>query len=160
MRSLLALCVVLLSAAVPARSADAYRVGSLEITRPWARATPKGAAVAGGYMRVRNNGTTADRLVGGAMDFAGRFEIHSMTMTQGVMRMRELKQGLEIKPGESVEFKPGSLHVMFVDLKQPLVKGQPVKATLLFEKAGRVEVEFPVEAIGGQPSAQGHGATH
>ena len=157
MRSILALCIVLVTAAFPALSAESYRSGSLEITRPWARATPKGATVAGGYMQIRNSGTTPDRLIGGSSDAAQRFEIHTMTMDQGVMRMRELKDGLEIKPGETIELRPGSLHVMFVDLKQPLAKGQPVKAALIFEKAGRVDVDFAVEAIGAPSTGHGHG---
>lgn len=157
MRSTLALCIVLLTTALPARSAETYRAGSLEITRPWARATPKGATVAGAYMQIRNSGTAPDRLIGGSSDAGKGFEIHTITMDQGIMRMREVKEGLEIKPGETVELKPGSLHAMFVDLKQPLVKGRPVKATLVFEKAGRVDVDFAVEAIGAPSTGHGHG---
>jgi copper(I)-binding protein len=75
-----------------------------------------------------------------------------MRMTDDVMRMRPIKGGLEIKPGETVEFKPGAFHVMFVGLKKPLIKGDHVKATLVFEKAGKVEVDFDVLAIGGAPA--------
>ena len=65
------------------------------------------------------------------------------------MKMRLLPKGVEIKPGQTVEFKPGSYHLMFVGLKQPFEKGKRVKGTLQFEKAGTVEVEYAVEAIGG-----------
>ena len=71
-----------------------------------------------------------------------------MSMEDGVMKMRPVEGGLEIKPGETVTLKPGSLHVMFVDLKHPLEPGKTVEATLQFEKAGTVEVEFPIAAIG------------
>ena len=71
------------------------------------------------------------------------------------MIMRPVEGGLEIKPGESVELKPGSFHVMFMGLKQPLEKGQQVKGTLEFEKAGKVDVEYTVEAIGATPAAKG-----
>jgi copper(I)-binding protein len=67
-----------------------------------------------------------------------------------VMKMRELAQGLEIKPGEKVEFKPGSYHVMFMGLKQQLTQGQHFKATLQFEKAGKVDIDFAIEGLGAQ----------
>jgi hypothetical protein len=136
--------------------ASDYRVGSLEIKQPWARATPKGAPVAGGYMSITNTGTTSDRLIGGSSPAAGRFEIHEMRMTNGTMQMRPLSNGLEIPAGQTVELKPGSYHVMFMQLKQPFEKGQRVKGTLVFEKAGAVEVEFDVEAIGAT-TPTGHG---
>jgi copper(I)-binding protein len=143
-------------------AATDYNLGPLHIANPWARATPKGAAVAGGYMTITNKGTAPDRLLGGSASIAGRFEIHEMTMDQGVMRMRPLTAGLEIRPGQTVELKPGSFHVMFMDLKSPLEKGQRVKGTLEFEKAGKIEVEYTVEAIGaGAPaSPHGHGMKH
>lgn len=129
-----------------------YKFGSLEIVHPWARATPKGASIAAGYLSITNKGTAPDRLIGGSAAFAGRVQFHEMKMSAGVMRMRPLANGLEIKPGETVEFKPGSFHIMFLDLKQPLQKDERVKATLVFEKAGTLELEFIVEGLGAVPS--------
>jgi copper(I)-binding protein len=102
-------------------------------------------------MQLTNTGTTADRLIGGTNAASVKFEIHEMSMDGGVMKMRPVAKGIEIKPGETVEFKPGSYHLMFVGLKQPFEKGKRVKGTLQFEKAGTVEVEYAVEAIGGSP---------
>ncbi len=138
--------------------AHEYTVGSIKIGHPWARATPKGASVAGGYLKITNTGKEPDRLIGGSVAFAGRFEVHEMSHEGGVMKMRHLPKGLEIKPGETVELKPGSYHLMFMDLKQPLVKDQTPrpKGTLVFEKAGSVEVEYAVEAIGGSPKGGHH----
>lgn len=130
--------------------ADDVTVGSLKISAPWARATPKGASVGGGYFKITNTGTVPDRLVGGVSDVSQRFEIHEMSMDNGVMRMRELAKGIEIKPGETVEFKPGGYHVMLVGLNKQLIQGQRFKATLQFEKAGKVDVDFGVEGIGAQ----------
>ena len=70
-------------------------------------------------------------------------------MADGVMRMRPLKDGLELKPGETVELKSSSFHLMMVGLKQQLQQGQRIKGTLIFEKAGPVDVEYVVEGIGG-----------
>jgi copper(I)-binding protein len=136
--------------------AHGYKLGPLVIDHPWSRATPKGATVAGGYLKITNTGTTPDRLIGGSSDVAKRFEIHEMSMDGGVMKMRELKDGLDIAPGATVEFKPGSYHLMFVDLARPFAKGERVKASLNFEKAGKVDVEFVVGDIGGTPKEHTH----
>jgi copper(I)-binding protein len=154
------LAVSALSAGVA--SAVDYKVGALEIDNPWSRAIPKGAKVAAGYMKIKNTGAESDRLVSGSTPVAGRFEIHEMSMDKGVMKMRPLTSGLEIKPGETVELKPGSFHIMMMDLKQPIQRGKPFKASLMFEKAGTVDVDFAVEAIGATPAAApAHGAhTH
>lgn len=147
MSRLYAALAALALVATPVLAAD-YKAGSLNITQPWSRATPKGASVAGGYFTVTNTGSAADRLVGGSSEAAGRFEVHEMSMDGGVMKMREVKGGLEIKPGAKVELKPGSYHVMLMELKSPLQAGQRVKGTLMFEKAGKVDVEYVVESIG------------
>ncbi len=133
------------------------KAGTLTLESPWIRATPGGAKIAGGYVKITNTGKEADRLTGGSLVAAGRFEVHEMATEGGVMRMRELKTGLEIKPGASVELKPGGYHLMFMDLKQSLKEGDTVKGTLVFEKAGKVDVEYKVGPIGGgAPKAGGH----
>lgn len=140
-----------------APAAASVKLGALVIEAPWTRATPAGAKVAGGYMAITNTGSTPDRLIGGSFPLAGRFEVHEMAVTNGVMTMRELAKGLEIAPGQKVELKPGGLHVMFMDLKSPLREGQPVKGTLVFEKAGTVEIEYRVAPIGARsPGAHVH----
>jgi copper(I)-binding protein len=144
-------CVPLGIAAAQARD---YKAGSLDIIDPWSRATPKGASVAAGYMKITNTGTSPDRLVSGTSDAASTFEVHEMTVENGVAKMRPLKEGLEIKPGETVELKPGSFHVMFVGLKKPLAAGDHVSATLVFEKAGKVNVEYDVLAMGATPAGK------
>jgi copper(I)-binding protein len=139
-------------------AAHDFKVGTIEIEHPWVRATPRGASVAGGYVKLTNTGKDPDRLIGGSVPVAARFEIHQMTMDNGVMRMRPLTGGLEIKPGESVELKPGSYHLMFLDLKAPLVAKQPLQGTLAFEKAGTVEIEYTVVPVGGTPAPSQPGA--
>ena len=148
------LLAAMLAFATTAVSAHEYKAGSIEIKHPWSRATPKGATVAGGYMKIINTGTAPDRLVGGSSEVAGKFEIHEMSTDNGVMKMRMLANGIEIKPGQTVEFKPGSYHLMFVGISKPLEQGKRVKGTLEFEKAGKVEVEYAVEAIGGSPKGE------
>ncbi len=125
-----------------------YHVGAIHIAQPWTRATPKGASSAAGYMTVTNGGTTPDRLTCVSSDAAAQCQIHTMSMEGGVMKMRPVEGGLEIPPGGTVALKPAGLHVMLVNLKHPLEPGKVVGVTLKFEKAGTVEVELPVAAIG------------
>jgi len=159
MKTLSIIVAAALALAATAASAHEFKVGSLEIDHPWARATPKGASVGGGYLKITNKGTEPDRLVGGSSPVAGKFEIHEMAMDGGVMKMRPLPNGIEIKPGQTVEFKPGGFHIMMVGLKQPLEAGKTVKGTLVFEKAGTVDIEYKVEPIGssgGERAGQAH----
>jgi copper(I)-binding protein len=148
-----ALIAAAMALAAPAALAHDYKAGAIEIGHPWARATLRGASVAAGYIKLSNTGSTPDRLVGGTSEAAGRVEIHEMTMTDGVMQMRPLKDGIELKPGQTVELKSGSFHLMMVGLKQQLQQGQRIKGTLIFEKAGPVDIEYQVEGIGGAPGA-------
>jgi periplasmic copper chaperone A len=133
--------------ALPAQAAD-VTVGQLKITAPWARATPKGASVGGAYLTITNTGSAPDRLVGGASAVAKQVQVHEMTMVNGVMEMRPVAGGLEIKPGSTVTLKPGGYHIMFVGLRQPLKPGEHFKVTLEFAKAGKVDVDFVTEGIG------------
>ncbi len=133
--------------AAPVR-AGGYNVGPMQIAQPWARATPKGAAIGAGYMTITNKGPAADRVSCVSDDASARCQIHSMTMTGGIMEMRPVEGGLEIKPGETVALKPGGYHIMFVDLKHPLVQGQAVKVTLKFDQAGALDIDCPIAGIG------------
>lgn len=146
-------------AAGHAAAAD-YKVGSVEISQPWARATPKGAADGAAYMTATNNGTRPVRFDCVSSDAAAKCQIHSMTIDNGVMRMRPVSGGLEIKPGETVTFKPGGYHVMLVNLKEPLQPGRTVVLNLKTDDDTSVKVEFPIVAIGAQaPGAPAGGGS-
>jgi copper(I)-binding protein len=132
----------------PAAAAGDYDLGSIHISQPWSRATPKGAVTGAGYMVITNKGDAPERVNCVADDASGQCQIHSMTMEGGVMKMRPVEGGLEIKPGESVSLRPGGNHMMFLALKHPLEQGQTVKATLKFDHAGTIDVDYPVLAIG------------
>ena len=148
---------IALAVALPA-SAHSYTLGPLDIGHPWSRATPKGAAVGGGYLRITNNGNAPDRLIGGSAAVAGKVEIHEMKMEGGVMKMRPLSNGVTIGPGETVELKPGGIHLMFMGLKKPLVEGESFKGTLVFEKGGKIEVDYKIDKLAAPSS--GHGGSH
>ena len=130
-------------------------LSQVEVDKPWARATAPGAKVAAGYMILRNKAASADRLVSVASPAAARVETHVTLKDGEVMRMREVK-GYDVPAGGSFELKPGGAHLMFVDIRQPFKEGDRSPATLKFEKAGEVPVEFRVDRLGG-PKPHGHG---
>ena len=138
------------------------KAGSLVIEVPWTRATPGGAKVAGGFLKITNKGGAPDRLIGGTLPLAESAEVHEMTMTDGIMKMRRLEKGLEIRPGQTIELKPGSYHMMFTGLKQGLKAGGTIKGTLVFEKAGTINVEYKIAPIGAASPSGGpkHGSGH
>jgi periplasmic copper chaperone A len=142
-----ALALLLAAAATPAL-AQKFSAGDIVVEEPWARATPKGASVGAGYMTIRNNGAAPDKLTGGSTDFASQVQVHEMAMKDGVMTMRQLPDGLTIPPNGAVTLGPKGYHLMFQGLKQPLTKGETVKATLTFEHAGAIPIDLRVDSIG------------
>ena len=113
--------------------------------------------VGGGYLTVANHGSTPDRLMGGSLEAAGRFELHSMTIDDGVMKMRP-SGPLMIAPGATLTLSPAGTHIMFTKLKRGLSKGETVKGTLVFEHAGTVPVTFDVEGIAAKEPAGASGS--
>ena len=126
----------------------------VSVEKPWSRATPPGAKVGAGFMQLRNAGA-ADRVVGASSPVAGRVEMHITVRDGDVMRMREVTS-FEVPAGGSFELKPGGAHLMLVDLKRPLKKGEKVPLTLKLGKGGELNVDLTVGEMGArQPAHQG-----
>lgn len=126
------------------------KVGDLTITAPSIRAMVPGAKVAGGFLTIANDGKAADKLVSVTTTGVKRVEIHEMSMENQVMKMRKIDGGLDIPAGETVELKSGGYHLMFIQPETPYKEGDKVSATLEFEKAGKVDLEFPVTPQSGK----------
>jgi len=138
--------------------AHEYKVGALDIGHPWSRPTPKEANIAGGYLTITNKGKTADRLIGGSSPVAGQIEVHEIVDVDGMAKTRPVANGIEIKPGKTVELKPGALRIVLLGLKEPLQVGQKIKGTLVFEKAGPVDIIYNVEENAGAAVSGVNGA--
>ena len=149
-----AACLLLLASACTPLQGEA--VGDLRVDDPWARATPPGAPVAGGFMTVRNLGDRPDRLVSVRSAAAEKVEIHEMRADDGMMRMRMLPDGLDFPAGASVTLQPGGYHLMFIRPRQPFVADGVVPATLVFERAGSVDVQLQVRDAGARDAKGGH----
>ncbi|MBB5752082.1 copper chaperone PCu(A)C [Prosthecomicrobium pneumaticum] len=150
-------------AAAPA-AAHEVKVGAIEITDLWARATPPAAPAAGGFLTITNHGSEPDRLISAASDAAEKVEIHEMKTENGTMIMRPVAGGVDIPAGGTVALAPGGYHIMFIRPKAPLVEGGKVAVTLTFEKAGAVDTFLhilPVGSPGPKPDADaGHAGGH
>lgn len=140
-----------------ARAHD-YRVGSLHIDHPWAVATPNGAKVGAGYLKITNEGTEPDRLVALTSPASRKVTLHGSVREGDVVKMRTLEKGIEIKPGETVELKPDGAHIMFEGLRAPLLEAGRVQATLVFEKAGSIDVDYAIEPMGTKAAPRAPGA--
>lgn len=133
-----------------------WQAGELEVSAPWSREIPPAAPVAAGYLSIRNRGSRDDRLVEVRSEAAARMEIHELRHEDGMARMRQLPDGLPLPAGETVELRPGGYHLMFITPADGFVAGRQVDATLVFEHAGELPVEFEVRPIGAQSPDEAH----
>ena len=120
----------------------------------WARATVQGQKATGAFMKITAPQTT--RLISIVTPVAGVAEIHEMKMDNGVMKMRALPEGLDLPANKSVELKPGSYHLMLMDLKAPLMKDSSVALTLTFKdaKGKETQQQISVPVTAGAPAKQ------
>ncbi len=125
-------------------------LGELSLAGPFTRATLPAAKSGGGYVAITNNGAVADRLVSAASDAAAMVQLHEMKMEGDQMKMTEKAGGIEIPAGETVLLAPGGLHIMFMGLKAPFVEGASVPVTLTFERAGTIDIDLAVMAVGAE----------
>jgi hypothetical protein len=158
MSRLLSLILAALLAA-PALAHE-FTAGDLLIDHPHIAQPAASAKAAGGFLTITNRGTTPDRLIGAESAIAARVEVHESAVdANGVGTMTRV-EAIDLPPGATVELKHGGYHIMFMGLTAPLTEGEMHKATLIFEEAGRVEVEFSIDPAlgqGGHEDHSGHG---
>jgi periplasmic copper chaperone A len=124
-----------------------HEKGDIQVRHPWSRATPPGASVAAAYMEIRNSGKQPDRLLSASTSVAQRVEMHVTERDGEVMKMRQVK-AFDIPARERYALRPGGAHLMLVELKQPLKKGERFAMQLRFERAGELQVELEVQEQG------------
>lgn len=148
----LAATAVLLTAS--GMGALAQESGAIAVEDAWSRATPPGARVGVGYLRMVNTGPEADRLVGASSPRSRSVEIHSMSVADGIMRMQPASDGVEVPAGGEAALAPGGYHLMLIEIGEPLAEGERVPVTLRFEAAGEVETELAVGSLGARGPAE------
>lgn len=142
------IALVALASGSPIASARPVSAPSITLVAPWTRATSARAPMGAGYLVIRNAGGVADRLLSIATPVADSAQLHSMSVTNGIMRMRPIAGGVVVPAHGEARLAPGGDHIMFVGLKRPFVAGTEVPATLRFARAGTVAVRFKVERPG------------
>ncbi len=144
---------------VSTHGADTISIGDLHVFNRRAFETPPNARNAGGFFSLYNYADAPNRLISASSPVAERVELHTMTMDNDVMRMRELDNGIEVPSETQIDLEPGGMHVMFLNLTQPFTEGEEVPVTLVFEGGESREITLPVRVrtmnMGG-----GHGAGH
>ncbi len=148
MRHIIASALVLL--ATPAAAAD-ITFNGITITCPWTEATRTGVTIAPVYMNIRTSAAVADRLSEAISDLSERIEIYTYARIAGVLQRQPLPN-IAIDPGVLVQLQPGGLHLLMVELKEPIVADIPFKIWVKFDNAGGFEVELDVVPIGGSPA--------
>jgi copper(I)-binding protein len=138
--------VASIALAVAAPAADTTKVGDIAIDQPWARASLGNAPNSAAYMILQNTGAVPDRLIGGSTPVATQVQLHTHLMEGGVARMRPV-DAIEVAPGQPTVLEPGGAHVMLQGLTEKLEEGTTVPLTLVFEHAGKVTLEVPVEGL-------------
>lgn len=119
---------------------------TIQIEDPYARSSGSHAKAGAAFMMIVNSADTDDRLIGVESDAAVRIELHTHEVdANGVAKMLHVEGGFVIPAGESHMLERGGDHVMFMGLTQPFKNGETVPVTLIFENAGRVEVDIPVD---------------
>ncbi len=108
------------------------------------------------YFLLHNPTDEPVTLIGGSTPAAARVEIHETVMQDGVMRMRELADGLTVAAGETVALEPGGLHVMLIDLVKALEVGDELELTLVFDTGEEIVTQVPVKPIEGSTGGHRH----
>ena len=145
-REFLAAAAMFAAYAINPALADDVKLGNLTISGAFARASPMMAQAGAGFMTIANSGE-ADRLVAARSDVSEVVELHTHIEENGMKAMRKV-DFIDVPANGAVELKPGSFHVMFINLKAPLKEGEQVDVTLIFEKSGEVAVSLPVKGPG------------
>lgn len=130
-----------------------FKQGPLTIVQPWSRATAPSQKTGGVFLRIENAGGQPDRLIGVESEIADTASLHVMIRDGDIMKMRPVEGGVEVPANGHVVLAPGGRHVMLIGLRQRLIKASTVPLTLIFERAGRVEIEAIVEAAGSRGPA-------
>lgn len=136
-------------------NAHDYKVGSLQIEHPWARATAPGQTMGAGYLVIKNAGKVDDKLVSISTDTAEKAEVHQTTEENNMSKMSAVG-GLAIPAGKTVRLASGGYHVMFVKIKAPFKQGAKIPATLTFAKAGQIKIDFTIEPLTYKPGQDEH----
>ena len=153
---LFALCLMLtLCGSATQSHASDFRLGTVQIERPWARATIGKGRVGVAYMHLRNTGGQSDRLIGAKTPVAEHASLHTHRMAGDIMRMRPV-DAIPVPARGTAMLKPGGLHIMLMRMTRTLKQGEKFPLTLTFERAGTITVEVAVKSATAKSAKEKH----
>ncbi len=126
-------------------SLGSAQAGDIMIEHQYARAASPVAKSGASFMHIMNNGTETDYLIAVRTDAATTPELHTHLMEDGVAKMREVEGGFEILAGGSTILERGGMHVMLMGLTRPFIQAEVITMTLIFEHAGEITIEVPID---------------
>lgn len=141
---LLAIAVIASLFSVSGAVAQEAKKASVVVEAPWARASHAGVKTAGGYVHLVNNGDKDDFLVAVKSPIAAKIQLHKMALVNNIMKCKLLQHPILVKAHSDFTLKPGAFHIMFMDLKKPLVKGETFPAVFFFKHSAPVNATFVV----------------
>lgn len=160
MKQVLALAAALMLAAPvfapPPVFAHEIVQGDIQIIHPHIPQPAASAKAAGGFMAIVNTGSEADRLIGVESEIAAKTEVHESKVDENGVGTMAHVEFIEIPAGGTVSLEHGGYHIMFMGLKGTLTEGEMHKGVLVFERAGRVEIEFQIDPPTGQGAPMDH----
>lgn len=119
---------------------------SLSIVEPYVRLAPPGAQATGAFMLIKNSGTVDRKLVNAESTAAKTVQLHNHINENGIMKMRQV-ENIDVKANAQAELKPGSYHIMLIDIKTELKEGDTVPITLIFDDGSKTSIEAPVRKL-------------
>jgi len=133
--------------------AHEHKKGPLTVVHPWSRATAPSQKAGGVFLRIKNASDLPDRLIGVESNLSEVASLHVMIRDGDVMKMRPVEGGVDVPANGEVVLAPGGIHVMLIGLREQLIKETTISLTLIFERAGRLEIDAVVEAAGARGPA-------
>jgi copper(I)-binding protein len=108
----------------------------ITVSDPWVKAQDK--EMTGAFGVLANGGSADVTVVSATSPQAGRMEIHEVVDKDGTMVMQPKAGGLAVPAGGSATLKPGSDHLMLMDLPAPIQAGDEVEITITCDDGGTV----------------------
>ena len=134
-------------------AATAHAEGKLGVYDAWIRAAPPGVSMMAGYATLKNTGDAPISVLTVQSDAFRQSSIHETIIEHGVAKMRETPR-IDLAPGATVTLKPGGAHLMLIDPRHEIGKGEKVPMVFLLADGARVETYFEVVAADAVDDAQ------
>jgi copper(I)-binding protein len=144
-----------LSALLLLASSSLLAESSISVSEPYVRAVPPGTPNSAAFMTLTNKGSSDNALVSATSPASKVVELHTHTMDNGMMKMRQVEK-IDLPVGKSAVLEPGGLHVMLIGLTGDLKPGEQVDLTLKFADGSEQQIKAPIKSLMGMKMPMKH----